>query len=65
VEDSPEGVEAAVVAGMSAVAFTTPLTRGRFTGSGLLEHCWSADGSHALCAVIEAASKDAGHDRRR
>jgi len=52
VEGSPDGVEAAIAAGMSAVAFTTPLTRRRFTGSGLLERCWSADGSHALCAVV-------------
>ena len=52
VEGTPAGVEAALDAGMRAVAFTTPLTRRRFKGSKLLERCWTADDSHALCAVV-------------
>jgi beta-phosphoglucomutase-like phosphatase (HAD superfamily) len=52
VEGYPDGVEAALAAGMEAVAFTTPITRRRFAGSDLLDHCWAAEDSHALCAVV-------------
>lgn len=61
IEGSPDGVEAALAAGMSVVAFTTPLTRRRFEGTHLLERCWTVDGSDALCAVVgklEAAAPD-------
>lgn len=52
IEGAPAGVEAALSARMSVVAFTTPLTRRRFEGTHLLERCWTVDGSDALCAVI-------------
>ncbi len=53
VEGSPAGVEAALAAGMRTVAFTPPLTRRRFRDSKLLDRCWTADDSHALCAVVD------------
>lgn len=53
VEGYPDGVEAAMAAGMRVVAFTTPLTRGRFSESRMLDHCWTANDSHALCEVVD------------
>lgn len=53
VEGYPDGVEAALAAGMRVIAFTTPLTRRRFSGSRMLDHCWTANDSHALCEVVD------------
>lgn len=62
IEGSPVGVEAALAAGMSVIAFTTPLTRRRFEGTHLLERCWTSDGSDALCKIVGKSEETA--DRR-
>lgn len=60
IEGFPDGVQAALAAGMRVVVFTTPLTRRRFRGSDLLDRCWTADDSHTLCEVVRPAYAGAG-----
>ncbi|MGD9092940.1 MAG: HAD-IA family hydrolase [Anaerolineales bacterium] len=53
IEDSPAGVQAALSAGMSCIAVTTPFTRGRIHASELLDERWIVDDPEALPAVVE------------
>lgn len=62
VEGSPEGVAAALAAGVRAVAFTTPLTQRRFEGFEPHDRCWTAADGDALCAVTRRATS--GEDGR-
>ena len=54
IEDSPVGVAAAVAAGMKCIAVTTPFTRDRLHGSGLLDERWIVDDPADLIATVRA-----------
>ncbi|MGF1472876.1 MAG: HAD family hydrolase [Rubrobacteraceae bacterium] len=62
IEDSPAGIEAALAAGMAAVAITTKLTRPKFRGSQLLDTRWVVEDPNEVLDVvhqrIEAAPRD-------
>jgi len=60
VEGSPEGVSAALAAGMRAVAFATPLTQSRFEDFETLDRCWTAGDGDTLCAVTRRATAGGG-----
>ncbi len=52
IEDSPVGVQAALSAGMSVIAVTTPFTREQFRQRGLLDRRWVVDDPGTLPAVV-------------
>ena len=52
IEDSPAGVQAALAAGMNVVAVSTPLTRQRLYGSGLLPPQHIVDNPKLLPDVV-------------
>ncbi len=52
IEDSPSGVKAALVAGMSVIAVTTPFTRHAFRANQLLDERWIVDDPASLPQVL-------------
>ncbi len=55
IEDSPSGVRAALAAGMSCIAVSTALTRGRLHSEKLLSERWIVDDPATLQDVVRAA----------
>lgn len=52
IEDSPSGVKAALAAGMSVIAVTTPFTRQAFRTNQLLDKRWIVDDPDTLPRVL-------------
>ena len=52
IEDSPSGVQAALAAGMSCIAVSTPFTRETLRTAGLLEDRWIVDDPSTLTTVV-------------
>jgi HAD superfamily hydrolase (TIGR01509 family) len=52
IEDSPVGVEAALAAGMSVIAVTTPFTREQFHEVDLVDRRWVVDDPETLPDVV-------------
>jgi len=65
VEDSPVGIEAALAAGMEAVAVTTELTRQKFRDTDILERSHVVDDPGTLGAVVRRLVGDRGDPPRR
>lgn len=53
IEDSPSGVKAAIAAGMSVIAVTTPFTRRAFRTNQLLDERWIVDDPATLPQVLK------------
>ncbi|OGO25758.1 MAG: hypothetical protein A2W33_01140 [Chloroflexi bacterium RBG_16_52_11] len=53
IEDSPSGVKAALAAGMSCIAVTTPFTRASIHKERLLDERWVVDDPEMLPQVVE------------
>ena len=53
IEDSPAGVKAALAAGMSCIAVTTPFTRQAIHTGKLLDNRWIVDDPGTLLSVVE------------
>lgn len=60
IEDSPSGVQAALVAGMHCIAVTTPFTRKHLHQQKLLEERWIVDNPEQLLATVEQMLKEEG-----
>jgi len=65
IEDSPVGIEAALAAGMEAVAVTTELTRQKFRNTDILERSHIVDDPRTLSAVVRGLIGDRGNPLRR
>jgi len=65
IEDSPAGVEAAVAAGMVAVAVPTKLTVKGMRAAGILEPRWVVDDPQRLPGVVRQRIESAGGRRGR
>ena len=65
IEDSPVGIEAALAAGMEAVAVTTELTRQRFRNTDVLQRSHIVDDPCTLSAVVRGLIGDRGNPPRR
>ena len=65
IEDSPAGIEAALAAGMEAVAVTTELTRQRFRDTNILERSHIVDDPRTLSAVVRSLIGARGKPPRR
>lgn len=52
IEDSPSGVKAALAAGMSVIAVTTPFTRHAFRANQLLDERWIVENPDTLPQVL-------------
>ena len=53
IEDSPAGVQAALAAGMSCIAVTTPFTKAAIHEQELLNERWVVDDPEQLLAVVQ------------
>jgi beta-phosphoglucomutase len=65
IEDSPAGIEAALAAGMEAVAVTTELTRQKFRDTDILERSHIVDDPRTLPAVVRCLIGERGNPSRR
>jgi beta-phosphoglucomutase len=65
IEDSPVGIEAALAAGMEAIAVTTELTRQKFRNTGVVERSHIVDDPRTLSAVARSLIGDRGNPSRR
>ncbi len=61
-EDSPNGVQAGVAAGMNVIAMATPFTIAGLHSSQVLEHAWMVHEPEALLDVVR--DRIAEHNRR-
>lgn len=52
-EDSPNGVRAAVAAGMNVIAIATPFTEAGLHGSQVLEHAWIVHQPEDLPGIVQ------------
>jgi beta-phosphoglucomutase len=65
IEDSPAGIEAALAAGMEAIAVTTELTRQKFRNTDILERSHIVDDPRTLGAVVRSLIGDRGTPSRK
>jgi len=63
IEDSPNGIQAAVSAGMNVVAFATPFTTKAIHSKHVVDHNWVVHSPEKLVEVVEARIRD--HNRTR
>ncbi|MEA3441350.1 MAG: HAD family phosphatase [Chloroflexota bacterium] len=63
IEDSPSGVEAALVAGMWCIAVTTPFTKDQLHKADLLDRRWVVDDPESLPVVVSQMYEERLEDR--